>query len=70
MMYIPERAGILVVYYAASMAGPYVKCIRNAKITGSYKYSLEERVQIARLGALRIWNLKKKIRKLENAIGK
>jgi hypothetical protein len=71
--YIPERAGILIVYYASSMAGPYVKCIRTAKITGNFKYNLENRMQITRLGALRIWNLKSKVRKLQgqlNAITK
>ena len=53
--YIPEHAGIITV-------DNKFKCTisRKAKITGNYKFSDAERYQIARLGALRIWGLKKK----------
>lgn len=65
--HIPEKAGILVcekikyddgVYYGAKLERP-------AKINGGEPLSLKDKYELARLGTLRIWNLKKKI--LENA---
>ena len=57
---VPERAGILVV--RESMGTYTCKCHREAKInTDAPKLSDKQRYQIARLGTMRIWSLKKKI---------
>ena len=60
---IPSEAGILVI---GIYKGLWVcKKIREARIKSGYKFSAEERYQIARLGTMRIWTLKQKIRDLE-----
>lgn len=67
--YIPERAGIIVVkeiegYYSK---GKYLRASIEKKpvINGADKLTLQEKYELARLGTMRIWNLKHKI--LENA---
>lgn len=59
--HIPGHAGVIIV-------GEDLRCkiIRKPKRIGKYKFSMEERYQIARLGALRIWNLKRKIKSLKS----
>jgi hypothetical protein len=61
--HIPDRAGILVCekveykgeyYYRAHLE-------RNAKVNGGVKLTLADKYELARLGTLRIWNLKKKL---------
>lgn len=68
--HIPERAGIMVVESETnSEAGTHRghnTLIREPQVTGKYKLTDKERYQVARLGALRIFGLKKKIRKLKN----
>ena len=57
--HIPKRAGIIAV-------GSDLTCrtLRNPETNAKYKFSDAERYQVARLGALRIWGLKEKIKKL------
>ena len=55
----PERAGVLAVY--KNKNGVLCKKIRAAKDTGNHKFSDDERYKVARLGALRIWGLKRKL---------
>ena len=61
--HIPERAGILVcekvkydndIYYKARLERP-------ATSNGGEQLRLEDKYELARLGTLRIWNLKRKI---------
>ena len=62
--HIPDQAGIIVVFIDK---WDRVRCktIRQPKyVRHPYKFSLEERYQVARLGALRLWGLKTKIDKL------
>lgn len=54
---IPEKAGIIVVD-----SNHWPKRIRSAKKNGKYVFSQDEKFQIARLGALRIWDLKRTVR--------
>ena len=58
IMHIPHHAGIIVV----NSEHGHCKTIRKPGIMGKYKWSDKERFMVARLGALRIWRLKKKIR--------
>lgn len=70
--HIPERAGIIVVkekHYAEYIDGkriktPYLGCdiLRSPKTNCNYKFSEEERYAVARLGAMRIWGLKEKLK--------
>jgi len=56
---IPKHAGILSV-------NQKLKChmVREAKINSEYKFSDAEKFQVARLGSMRIWELKKKLGQL------
>lgn len=65
--HVPERAGILVcekveyrgeIYYRARLE-------RVAKVNGGEKLTLTDKYELARLGTLRIWGLKRKL--LESA---
>lgn len=60
--YIPERAGILAI--SEDDEKPlWEKCkkIKEAKINGKYKFTEREIYNLARLGTMRIWNLKEKL---------
>jgi hypothetical protein len=59
---IPKHAGILIVNQRGRCT-LHREAVINEK---SYKFSDAERFQVARLGALRIWNLKKRIKKLQD----
>ncbi len=60
--HIPERAGILVV-----MKDGTVRKCREAKAnTKSIKASNEDRLQLLRLGAMRIWGLKRRLQQAES----
>ena len=61
--YIPDRAGILVI---SNINGRHrVKILREAEINRlATPLSIEDQYKLARLGALRIWSLKKKIKKI------
>ena len=59
--HIPERAGILTVYSRNNRL--CCKCTRDPEINGVVaKITDKDRYKIARLGALRIWSLKRKLR--------
>lgn len=66
---IPSRAGVIVVSQNrhGRIGDTYEYCdctkIRRPVVNSSYKYTDSERLQLARLGALRIWGLKKKLSK-------
>lgn len=59
--HMPERAGIITV----NKRDEYVFCKvnRKAKDQTGYKLTDKERLKMAKLGCMRIWNLKKKILK-------
>lgn len=57
--HIPERAGIIVV--TKENEDYYCNVIRRPTKNCDYKFSDSERCELARLGALRIWGLKKKL---------
>lgn len=56
--FVPEHAGIIVVYQANRLR---TKIIRRAKQNMSArKFTIEERMQLLRLGAMRYWTIVKK----------
>lgn len=59
--HIPKRAGIITV--SQNLYDGSLRCntIREAENTSDYKFSYEEKYNVARLGAMRIWGLKKKV---------
>lgn len=59
--HIPERAGIITVRRAADDRRFICRQIRAAKNDRGYQLTDEERYKVARLGALRIWDLKQKL---------
>ena len=62
--FIPERAGIIVLSRGKNYGEDYLFCkvLREAKINTTCKQFTEaERFNVARLGAMRIWGLKRKI---------
>ena len=59
--HIPDRAGIITLDYYPGSTTLRCKTIRNAKRNSDYKFSAEERYQLARLGTMRIWTLKNTI---------
>ena len=62
---IPERAGIITLKDEDWNGRKYLSCQRQRfpLINSNYKLTDTERFQIARLGALRIWDLKRKLNK-------
>ena len=62
--HVPERAGIIVVN-AKGRCKIVRKCIVNKD---AIKFSEKDRYKMARLGALRIWNLKKNVVKKDKLI--
>jgi len=65
--HVPERAGILVCEKVEHKGEYYYRAHleRAAKANGGDKLTLTDKYELARLGTLRIWNLKKKL--LKNA---
>ena len=66
--YIPERAGIIVVDNQVADSGIWQGCckrIREAKINSKYRFTDTEIFNVARLGTMRIWTLKQKLREYE-----
>lgn len=61
--HVPDRAGIIVVSEDLICT---VK--RNPEVHSRYKFTDQERYQIARLGALRIWGLKSTIRSINKKL--
>lgn len=60
---IPERAGILSIESEPG-EGYSRRCetIRNPEANSKYKFTEEEQLKLAMLGAMRIWGLKKQVR--------
>ena len=58
--HIPERAGVISVYRFRDT----VRCrvVKSALLSPAKKWSEEERYNLARLGSMRIWALKKRVR--------
>lgn len=64
--HVPKAAGIIVVRDSASYPGQFTCVImRKPQSNCRYKLSDAERYQVARLGTMRIWNLKGKLNKKE-----
>ena len=55
--HIPSRAGIIII----KSEPDYLWCqkYREAQVTGDYKFSMEERLKVAMLGTMRMWNCKR-----------
>jgi hypothetical protein len=58
---IPEHAGIYSIFKHNNKM--FVKCEKNAIKKTCRKLTIEEQLKIARLGVMRIWNLKEKYQK-------
>ena len=61
--HIPERAGIISVEQKEHLGRKYEVCsiVKPPTVNCIYRFSDSERLQLARLGALRIWGLKRRI---------
>jgi len=59
--HIPERAGILIV-----SEGGFVELKRKPEIKNEYRFTDKERLKLAELGTMRIWNLKRIVRNIKN----
>jgi len=62
--FIPERAGIIVLSRGKNYGEDYLYCrvLREARVNNTCKkFTDEERFNVARLGTMRIWGLKRKI---------
>ena len=58
---IPDRAGIITVTPEG-----YCKIIRKCqKVPGSRGFNMDEKYNLARLGTMRIWSLKRRIQKIK-----
>jgi hypothetical protein len=76
--HVPEHAGIITVGQKQMIRrygthGPLVEftdvaVLRKPRPHYNYKFSDKERYKLARLGAMRIWGLKKKIVKLQSSV--
>lgn len=72
---IPRQAGIIIIgkkrHGRIGDIYEYYDCekIRQPQRNSNYKYTDSERLQLARLGALRIWGLKKKLSILSESHG-
>lgn len=66
--HIPEDAGIIVCSdnYCGGISD--TKMYRKPKMRYPYELSLDERYDIARLGYLRMWDLKKKVNRVKAAL--
>lgn len=79
--HVPERAGIIIVSKRKPYPGekpPFDPCLylsckkirEPQKSTFNYRFSDQEKYEVARLGAMRILGLKQKIQKLQNGNNK
>ena len=59
--YVPDRAGII------GVSGGFCDFVREAKFSNSEPFTLQEKFEISRLGTMRIWTLKEKIRVLRDS---
>lgn len=66
--HIPERAGIILIRtYEAPNEGYYTQLIREARPNPrAVKWQEKERMNLMRLGCMRVWTLKRKVRDLKN----
>lgn len=60
--HIPKRAGIISIITHGHSKG-VCQIVRPPVVNSMYRFTDEERYQVARLGAIRIWGLKIKIQK-------
>ncbi len=70
--FIPERAGIIVLSRSEIDGVNYIYCkvLRAARVNNTCrKFTEQERFNIARLGTMRIWSLKRKIISLKAKTG-
>ena len=65
---VPLHAGILEVEEKAYYGRYRIVEHRAPEIKNEYKFTLEERAKLGRLGTMRIWNLKRKIHKLQKKL--
>jgi hypothetical protein len=67
LRYKPENAGLIIVAKSRVRPGEYVVSIKKEARANSYPYcvSERERLQMARLGTMRIWSLKEKLNKMQ-----
>jgi len=61
--HIPEQAGIITV-----AENGHCEKVREAKVRNEYKFTDEEKFNVARLGTMRIWNLKSKLREMRDVV--
>ncbi|MCK5450226.1 MAG: MmcB family DNA repair protein [Candidatus Omnitrophica bacterium] len=68
IVHIPERAGVLAVkprqgrtFSGEKIIYTHLSVLRKAKDTSKYKFSNEDRYNLARLGTMRVWKLKQKL---------
>jgi len=59
--HIPERAGILIVAWNKDGDYLHVRKKREPKLQFKYKFTDKERFEVARLGSMRIWGLKRTV---------
>ena len=62
---IPERAGIITVYWYEHFGRFLAVRRRKPQKYSNYKMSERERYDVARLGTMRIWTLKRKLKDFE-----
>lgn len=63
--HIPDKAGIIIVKKHPRNGRVFCVKLRESTITTKYKFDDAQRYQMARLGTMRIWSLKKSIKKLK-----
>lgn len=66
--YIPEHAGIITCRERYGYGAGDVSMFRKPKKRTNYQLELHERYLLARLGYLRMWDLKKKINQMKNVL--
>ena len=65
--YIPERAGVMIVRPEKDIISCLVEQVRGS-MDNKHKLNIHDQFQLARLGTMRIWNLKRKIIELNKKI--
>ena len=59
--HIPDRAGIIIIRRAKHSKRLFCKIVRPATNQKGYRLNADERYKMATLGAMRVWNLKRKL---------
>lgn len=63
--HIPEGAGIIEVFHYNK--GFKARIHRHAKVKSDYRFTEKEKSELYRLGAMRLWTVKRQLRKLQMA---